>query len=683
MAEELELKLILTPEAAATLAGSTLLSGPSRTISQRSTYYDTIDLSLVEAGLCLRVREAEGRFIQTLKGDSQPGAGFFARSEADREIDGPVPRIEAGGAVAILAGGRDLQALFEVRNERRRWQLPVGKSVVEVALDRGEVVAGGRSTSFLEIELELVRGDAAAIFALGRDILALVPARLGVVSKAERGYRLLEALPARLRAEPISLPDEASIGEALPQVVAACLRHFLLNLDLLTVEPTRVDARAALALHQCRVALRRLRSALKMFHPLLRGDEETEGLDRGVQALARILGEARDLDVLIEDLAEGADRERLRVARDQAYARAREALTSPATDVFLFDLVEWLAGGTWRQAPELLSLRETPASALAVDALRHFRRKARKAGKRFARLDDEQRHTLRKNAKNLRYAAEFFASLFVDSPGAGRIEPFISALESVQNRLGDWNDRVTAPATLAALGITDSGATGGDDQRLLKAAERALREFDAVRRFWPQQGRIDDEEDGDASSPADGTDSDDTAASKPPRADGRPAIAEGRPDPAQGEAGRKARKEEAKRLREKEKREAKAKKKVGGRKDGDRKDGDRKAAEKAAPRQADGAEPVAPVAPVPPVPPVEPAPSVGLVQPVPPASNEASAGGRAPSVTASQERGPDDSPVDGKSGPAGAESAVPAGTSAVVLPVESSPSAAPAKGEGG
>lgn len=507
MAQELELKLCLTIEAAETLAGASLFAGPSKTIAQRSIYFDTADLQLIETGLCLRIREADGRFIQTLKGDSQPGAGLFARSEDDVAVTGEDPQIAPDSPIAALIGNKPLLALFEVRNERRLWNLTAGSARIEVALDFGHVVAGDRYSPYVELELELKRGKASALFELGRSILALAPLRLGVVSKAERGYRLLGPLASRHRAEPISLEPGITIGQAFPRIAGACLRHYLLNAELLQ-DGRRADARATLALHQSRVALRRLRAAILVFRPLLRADDDTRRIDQAIGRLARVLGEARDLDVLIEKRAVdggGQDQSsawlKADAARLAAHERVRRTLVSRETTELLFDVIEWLSEGVWSRARELEDLRDTPCSALAVDALRHYRRRVRRLGKRFGELDDDKRHQLRKDFKTLRYAAEFFAPLFVDERRKRERETFVTTLEAVQDRLGDWNDYVTGPRVAAGLGLQDAGSrvTAAElvqemeqGAALLKAAQRALRDFSRARRFWPQQGRAGD-----------------------------------------------------------------------------------------------------------------------------------------------------------------------------------------------
>jgi inorganic triphosphatase YgiF len=74
----------------------------------------------------------------------------------------------------------------------------------------------------LEIELELKAGDPATLFAVGREVDAVATTRLSAISKAERGYRLLDSLPARYKAEPIVLAAGITIGEAFPAIVGSC-----------------------------------------------------------------------------------------------------------------------------------------------------------------------------------------------------------------------------------------------------------------------------------------------------------------------------------------------------------------------------------------------------------------------------------------------------------------------------
>ncbi len=79
----------------------------------------------------------------------------------------------------------------------------------------------------------------------------------------------------------------------------------------------------------------------------------------------------------------------------------------------------------------------------------------KKHGRDLANADDGVRHELRKDAKKLRYAAEFFASLFERKGEKRRYKRFVKALQSVQDQLGSLNDLATAPAVLEKLGMAN------------------------------------------------------------------------------------------------------------------------------------------------------------------------------------------------------------------------------------
>src|SRR3546814_3833396 len=77
-----------------------------------------------------------------------------------------------------------------------------------LVFDRGEAVAGDRKSPICEIELELKDGDPAALFALARRIDTVAPVRLGVQTKAERGYRLTGPVTTMFKAEPVALAGD-------------------------------------------------------------------------------------------------------------------------------------------------------------------------------------------------------------------------------------------------------------------------------------------------------------------------------------------------------------------------------------------------------------------------------------------------------------------------------------------
>ncbi|RIA46389.1 inorganic triphosphatase YgiF [Hephaestia caeni] len=483
MADELELKLDLTSEAAAAFEASALLPGDPDIAAQHSIYFDTPDQALSKAGLSLRIRRSGRKRIQTVKADGASAAGLFARSEWERPVSNDTPVLDDATPIRTMLGDAAdaIGPAFEVRIERRSWIIEESGATIELVLDRGEAVAGERTSPICEIELELKTGQPAALFALARRINAVAPVRLGVQSKAERGYRLAAPVAKMVKAEPVTLGAGMTAAEAFRRIVQSCLRQFRLNEALL------LTGRDAGALHQARVALRRLRSAFSIFKPVIGGNDPVP-LREELRWLAGELGEARNLDVLLERAKPGALHDRIAAAREAAYSQVEAVLASARVRALMLDLAEWTASGDWLTAPDIADRRDQPARDFAVTALDRFRRKVKKDGRDLAKTDDEARHEVRKDAKKLRYASEFFAGLFERKREKRRQKKFLAALEALQDQLGALNDLATAPEVLEKLGLADDpGAgrllVGGKRKALLEAAAEAHEDLIDIKRL--------------------------------------------------------------------------------------------------------------------------------------------------------------------------------------------------------
>ncbi|WP_159981394.1 MULTISPECIES: CHAD domain-containing protein [unclassified Novosphingobium] len=476
---EVELKLELSPEGADTLEASGLFPGTAKAIRQYAIYFDTPDHDLARSGLSLRIRRSGDQRVQTVKA-SGGAAGMFIRPEWECDVADDEPIIDHSTPISALLGDKvaAIAPLFVVENERRIWD----DAGIEVALDRSRIIAGDRESSVFEVELERKSGDPATLFALARNIDAVTPVHLAVLSKAERGYRLLGPIPSRSKAAPIKLNATMTAATAFQTIAYACLQHFRLNVPLV------LDQRDAKALHQTRVALRRLRSALAIFRDMLT-DGHTARFNKGLRWLAGELGMARELDVLIEQAGDSAIQPHLLPARTQAYDDAITALRSNRARALMLDIVEWIALGEWLSLEGNSDLRQMQSRSFADGALQRFRRKVKKDGRNLEKLEDEARHKVRKAAKKLRYATEFFAALYGEKREKRRLKRFVSALEALQDRLGLLNDRAGTPKLLASLALADQpGAADligkGHDGGLLEAAAEDYDTFVDAKRFW-------------------------------------------------------------------------------------------------------------------------------------------------------------------------------------------------------
>ncbi|WP_207099956.1 CHAD domain-containing protein [Paracoccus shandongensis] len=480
--DEIELKLHLTEAAARAIEAAGVLPGKPRTLAQRSVYFDTPDHALARAGLSLRIREARGKRIQTVKGADRGTAGVFARPEYEMPVTDDTPVLDDATPVARVLGGKAsaLAPVFALSVTRRIWMLEEGGARIEAMIDRGTVTAADRQGPFCECELELVSGPPGALFTVARRLGAVAPVRLGVLTKSERGYRLTGPLPVAIKAEDVALDRGMTAAQAFQRIALSCLRQFRLNEDLL------LATRRPEPLHQARVALRRLRSALTIFRPML-GASGT-ALREDLRWLAGSLGDARDLDVLLPRAPAGPLQDRIRAGREAAYDALAETLASDRARALMLDLAAWAGGGGWLSDPDTQAVRDSGAQDFAATALSRFRRKVKKGGRDLSHLADEARHDLRKDAKKLRYAAEFFAPLFAGDRRKGR-RRFGAALADFQDHLGALNDLAAAPGVLDRLGLADARgaadlADAVDRAPLLDAAENAHRALVRAERYW-------------------------------------------------------------------------------------------------------------------------------------------------------------------------------------------------------
>jgi inorganic triphosphatase YgiF len=481
---EVELKLDLAPEAADALGASTLLPGAARKVKQHALYFDTPAHALRRNGLSLRIRKSGTKRVQTVKADNAKAAGLYARPEWEMPVKNDTPIVDDRTPITMLLGEgvSTIAPIFEVKIERHIWVIEEGGAQIELALDRGTAIAGERHAPICEVELELISGPPQALFDFARRIDAIAPARLGVLTKSGRGYTLLELRSSTFKAEPVSLDHTMTVAQSFQTIAQNAIHHYRLN------EVVLLNAREPEALHQARVALRRLRSAISIFKALLDASQ-TAHFKAELQWLAAILGRARNLDVIVKRLKPGPLYDRIDAARSHAYAAVEEVLAAKRVRTLMLDLAQWLAEAPWSSAPETADMSNKPIGHVAVDILNRLRKRVRQNAANIEQMEDEARHQLRKDAKRLRYAADFFVGVFNSAKQRRRHRKFGKALERLQDQLGALNDLAMAPAVLAELGLTrDKEAMslikGSRKGKLLTTAAKAHDDLVDTKKFW-------------------------------------------------------------------------------------------------------------------------------------------------------------------------------------------------------
>lgn len=465
---ETELKLLVRPKHRARLLKqpalrAALVASPEKR-HQVTTYFDTPELALAREGISLRVRCSDGRKVQTLKaGDAEDGAAnglALRRGEWEWPVErddpdlGLLAQTPLDGAVLERIRGR-LEPVFVTDIRRTACDLRLdGGTRAEAALDEGSIAAGEARQPVSELELELKAGTPGPLYHLARELHAAVPLTVLAESKAERGRRLKtgEAASAHKAADPV-LPREADVAEGVRRVVESCLGQFVANrAAALEANPDGV--------HQMRVALRRLRSALALFDARLKRRAKKR-FDAGARDLGRVLGAARDWDVFcLQTLPAAAEavpgedwaglREAAEAERRAAHERLRAALDDPAATGLALDLAAEAAADPGASALLKRSARQ-PLVEEAPDMLDRLAGKVAKRGRKLERLSEAELHELRKALKKLRYGIDFLGGLY----GRKRVKAYVQHCKELQEGLGGLNDAAVAQELARGLGASD------------------------------------------------------------------------------------------------------------------------------------------------------------------------------------------------------------------------------------
>src|SRR5438046_1073742 len=383
---------------------------PAETLRLETVYYDTPDLRLARWGVSMRRRAGEG---WTLKLSPSKSGAILERDELTVEGSGKKPPQAALDVVRAYVRRSELVPVARLSTVRRRVRLvdASGARVAEFVDDEVSVRDGRRvAARFREIEVE-VAGDDGTDGIITPLVTRLRGAGAGAPDPTPKHIRALgpRAIePPEVAAEPLPANPTARdvIKFDLAESVAALLHH----------DPLVRTGRDPEAVHQARVATRKLRSNLRTFGPLL-DPEWTEPLRSELGWLAMGLGAVRDREVLLERLRERAQS---LPASDQRSAASllqllegeidelRKKLLADLDSQRYIDLLERLVEAA--HSPKTLPDADQPAAsvlpALATTPWRRLRSAVRGLPETPT---DPELHRIRILAKRARYAAEAVA----------------------------------------------------------------------------------------------------------------------------------------------------------------------------------------------------------------------------------------------------------------------------------
>ncbi|WP_409274433.1 CYTH domain-containing protein [Pseudomonas sp. KCJK9111] len=364
MPKETELKLRASPETLAALREHPLLKKRNKSGWQTrellNQYFDTPERALAEARVALRLRRDGDTVIQTLKCRGTSVAGLSERNEHEWQLDKvklDLKKLDDSCWPAQLADldKKTIKPLFTTDFTREyaeiAWGRGKAKVVIEAALDQGFVIAGKRKEAICELELELREGEPAALLELAAELAASVALMPCDISKAERGYRLLE--PERFELD-LSVADlEADM--ALDDAYAALAWQLLGNSQRLAEQYRHSGHwRSLQDWVQNLIELRAITASLGQAAP------RTATRDLRTR-----------LDALLEDwrplVQAGNDDEDIRRAAPEQFA---EELDDPRWGQFSLETSRWLLSRAW--TAERKGRGERQGKALLASWLAHL-----------------------------------------------------------------------------------------------------------------------------------------------------------------------------------------------------------------------------------------------------------------------------------------------------------------------
>ncbi|MDT5283199.1 MAG: hypothetical protein QOJ20_4394 [Mycobacterium sp.] len=411
------------------------------TVTLNSAYYDTADRDLQAHGVLLRRRDGDDDTGWQLKVPDAEGRVEVRTGLSD------TPPPDLTDALTGMRLGKPLVNVATIRTTRDRYRITDPRRhrlCAELADDHVRASIDDRLLAWREIEVEL--GPAT------RSMPRRLTERLTKAGATPSRY------PSKLaRVSRVKRPEPDS-GSRAGRAIASYLTDQIDNM----FDGDLGLRRGSDPIHDTRVAIRRLRSTLRVFGKLL--DRPAIGpVDDDLKWFAGLLGEVRDCQVQRRrfeaalakwpsELVLGpvANRIHTDLQTDQVQARSRVA--NEMNSQRYLDLLATMQ--RWRTDPPM----PAPPSFKALE--KRARRALRKADRRLAEGieadDDALLHRARKAAKRARYAADLL------TPADGRAKKTAKHYKQFQRVLGDHQDSVVASGTLLRLART-AGTTVGEN----------------------------------------------------------------------------------------------------------------------------------------------------------------------------------------------------------------------------
>lgn len=413
-------------------------------IHVKTQYYDTVERKLSAAKLQLQLVLQANHWVQTLICEDAKHLGYLEHQVSLGETDAPHVDVTLhqgtpAGAILFEVLGDETQALtlqFETDIVRTLHTIEDQDSQIEVALDVGEIRTEKDHLPIYELKFELKTGSVHRLFLLVTEWVQRYELWLDIRSKAALGGQLrqgLKALPAMQACNPV-LVNKLPAEIALCEMIASCLQQILPNSAEMMTEPNEAEH-----VHQARVGIRRLRSALRVFGHWSKQTDQTWEVT--LKTLFNQLGTIRDRDALEEKLlprlrAAGAPYVKLPI---QPHQEEIHTFKDPSYTTLWLAMIQFIQVSSESQHEQNIV---DDLTELATAEIKHMHRQLLKDAENCLDLNDMMWHRMRKRLKRLRYCVEFISSLYDKK----QVRQYLNALSPVQDILGQYNDVLIAEA---------------------------------------------------------------------------------------------------------------------------------------------------------------------------------------------------------------------------------------------
>lgn len=491
---EFEVKLLFPDSKLAAIEKLIISKGGARRQHLQAIYIDTPDFLLTQAGIAFRLRKEGRQWIQTLKVSTPNPLERLEHNVVLKIVGSAIPQWDIALHQTHEAGyllkkflpklqTQNLQIAYQTDVWRRKVLVRTRQGLVEYALDLGFIQVnqptGVTKTVVQELEIELKEGSPNHVLLHAQNMIKRYGAYIDTRSKSEQGYLLARNLQASppVRAKSVSLKKIHGNRAAIHLLVQSCLSQVLPNQSVLNSEAVNSPE----YLHQLRIGLRRLKVLLKYLarHGIFLSEENLEVLKKAFDAL----GKYRDSDYLtgvLNPILLSLGGPEIKLGAISDLPNPSHITRNVEFQILLIELMS-LATSQIIEAADGEDALENSATIkkTAVKLLNNNFYFVADRVPRFAVLEDEEVHTLRKKMKFIRYSLEFFR----DYCDKNQYRTFLKSISNTLDHFGLFNDICVSITRIEGLTEGDQtllfalGWLKAERQRVRSLCEKSVKKL--------------------------------------------------------------------------------------------------------------------------------------------------------------------------------------------------------------